>query len=73
MLSSFEAIKKKLKKYYSDTDDIEGNPYAIRMILAPLSKMEFFSISDWDLDPEIGRDYRKEYCESLQSLFERYS
>ena len=59
MLSSLEAAKEKLKKYYSDTDDIEGNPYAIGMILAPSSKMEFFSTSDWDLDPEIGRDYRE--------------
>ncbi|KAJ5365267.1 hypothetical protein N7517_008153 [Penicillium concentricum] len=55
MLSSLEAAKEKLKKYYSDTDDIEGNPYAIGMILVPSSKMEFFSTSDWDLDPEIDR------------------
>lgn len=73
MLSSLKAAKEKLKKYYGDTDDIEGNLYALGMILAPSSKMEFFSTSDWDLDPEIGKDYRKEYRESLQSLFERYS
>ncbi|KAJ5249503.1 hypothetical protein N7524_011819 [Penicillium chrysogenum] len=65
MLSSLEAAKEKLKKYYSDTDDIEGNPYAIGIILAPSSKIEFFSTSDWDLDPKIGRDYRSEYRESL--------
>ncbi|OQD74460.1 hypothetical protein PENANT_c174G02644 [Penicillium antarcticum] len=73
MLSSLEAAKEKLKKYYGETDDIEGNLYAIGTILAPSSKMEFFSTSDWDLDPKIGKDYRKEYRESLQSLFERYS
>jgi hypothetical protein len=73
MLSSLEAAKEKLKKYYGEIDNIEGNLYAIGTILAPSSKMEFFSISDWDLDPEIGKDYRKEYRESLQSLFERYS
>ncbi|KAJ5742120.1 hypothetical protein N7533_011529 [Penicillium manginii] len=73
MLSSLEAAKEKLKKYYGETDDIEGNLYAIGTILAPSSKMEFFSTGDWDLDPEIGKDYRKEYRKSLQSLFERYS
>lgn len=73
MLSSLEAAKEKLKKYYGDTDDIEGNLYAIGTFLVLSSKMEFFSTSDWDLDPEIGKDYRKEYRESIQSLFERYS
>jgi hypothetical protein len=73
ILSSLEATKEKLKKYYSETDDIEGNLYTIGTILAPSSKMEFFSTGDWDLDPEIGKDYRKEYRKSLQSLFERYS
>lgn len=73
MLSSLEAAQEKLKKYYSETDDIEDNLYAIGTILAPSSKMEFFSTSDWDLDPEIGKDYRKEYRESLRSLLERYN
>ncbi|OQE14660.1 hypothetical protein PENFLA_c036G02824 [Penicillium flavigenum] len=34
--------------------------------------MQFFLISDWDPDPKTGKDYRKEYRESLQSLLERY-
>jgi hypothetical protein len=73
MLSSLDAAKEKLKKYYAETDSIEGNLYAIGTILAPSSKMEFFSTSDWDPDPKTGKDYRKEYRESLQSFFERYS
>ncbi|KAJ5305488.1 uncharacterized protein N7443_005148 [Penicillium atrosanguineum] len=72
MLSSLEAAKVKLKKYYGETDNIEGNLYAIGTILAPSNKMEFFSRSDWDPD-DTGKIYRKEYRESLQSLFERYS
>lgn len=71
ILSSLEAANEKLKKYYGETDDIEGNIYAIGTILAPSTKMEFFSTSDWDLDSEVGNDYRKEYRESLQCLFER--
>ncbi|OQE24142.1 hypothetical protein PENFLA_c010G11063 [Penicillium flavigenum] len=66
MLSSIEAAKEKLKKYYGETDDIEGNLHAIGTILAPSSKMEFFSTSDWDLNPEIVKNYRKEYSETLQ-------
>lgn len=72
MLSSLEAAKEKLVKYYSMTDDIEGNLYAIGTILAPSNKMEFFSTSDWDPDPKTRKDYRKEYRESFQSLFESY-
>ena len=65
MLSSLDTAKEKLKKYYGETDSIEGNLYTIRTILALSSKIEFFSISNWDLDPKIGKDYRKEYRESL--------
>ena len=72
MLSSLEAAKEKLIKYYGMTDSIEGDLYAIGTILAPSNKMQFFSTSDWDPDPETGKDYRKEYRESLQSLLERY-
>lgn len=61
MLSSLEAAKEKLTKYYGMTDSIEGDLYAIGTILAPSNKMHFFSTSDWDPDPETGKDYRKEY------------
>lgn len=52
-------------------DDVEGDLYAIGTILDPSNKMEFFSTSDWAPD-NTGKDYKKEYRESLQSLFERY-
>ncbi|KAJ6019888.1 hypothetical protein N7522_000596 [Penicillium canescens] len=72
MLSSLEAAKDKLSKYYGMTDNVEGDLYAIGTILDPSNKMEFFSTSDWAPDNS-GKDYKKEYRESLQSLFERYS
>jgi hypothetical protein len=72
MLSSLEAAKDKLSKYYGMTDDVEGDLYAIGTILDPSNKMEFFSTSDWAPD-HTGKNYKKEYRESLQSLFERYS
>jgi hypothetical protein len=46
MLFSLEAAKDKLSKYYDMTDLVEGDLYAIGMILDPLNKMEFFSTSD---------------------------
>lgn len=72
MLFSLEAAKEKLVKYYSMTNHIEGNLYAIGTILAPSNKMQFFSTSEWDPDPTSRKDYRKEYRESFQSLFESY-
>ncbi|KAJ5982337.1 hypothetical protein N7451_012437 [Penicillium sp. IBT 35674x] len=72
MLSSLEAAKDKLSEYYGMTDDVEGDLYAIGTILNPSNKMEFFSTSDWPPD-NTGKDYEREYRESLQTLFKRYS
>ncbi|KAJ6096882.1 hypothetical protein N7486_007628 [Penicillium sp. IBT 16267x] len=66
------AAKDKLSKYYGMTDDVEGDIYVIGTILDPSNKMEFFSTSDWAPN-NTGKDYKKEYRESLQSLFWRYS
>jgi hypothetical protein len=71
MLFSLEAAKDKLSKYYGMTDLVEGDLYAIGTILDPSNKMEFFSTSDWAPD-NTGKDYKKEYHQSLQSLFEKY-
>jgi hypothetical protein len=46
MLSSLKATKDKLSKYYGITDNVEGDLYAIRTILDPSNKIEFFLISD---------------------------
>ncbi|KAJ6034170.1 hypothetical protein N7460_009987 [Penicillium canescens] len=73
MLSSLIAAKDKLSKYYGMTDLVEGDLYAIGTILDPSNKMEFFSTSDWAPEHNIGKDYKKQYHESLRSLFETYS
>jgi hypothetical protein len=71
MLSSLEAAQEKLSKYYAMTDSIEGDLYAIGTILAPANKLQFFSTKDWESDnPE--KDYKKIYCESLESFFASY-
>jgi hypothetical protein len=71
MLSSHEAAKDKPSKYYGMTDLVDDDLYAIGTILDPSNGMEFFSTSDWDPD-NTGRNHKKEYRQSLQSLFEKY-
>jgi hypothetical protein len=46
MLFSLKAAKDKLLKYYGMTDLVKGDLYAIRTILDPSNKIEFFLISD---------------------------
>jgi hypothetical protein len=73
MLASLEAAQSKLSTYYKDTDKIDGHLYAIGTILSPQDKLQFFSTTDWDPDPEEGIDYRATYRESLESCLKRYS
>lgn len=46
MLSSLEAAQEKLSKYYSMTDSVKGDLYAIGTVLAPANKLQFFSTKD---------------------------
>lgn len=71
MLSSLEAAQEKLSKYYSMTDSVKGDLYAIGTVLAPANKLQFFSTKDWESDdPE--KDWKRIYRESLESFFRSY-
>lgn len=48
MLSALKQAKSKLSQYYSMTDQIPGDLYAIGMILAPQNKLHFFSTKEWE-------------------------
>jgi hypothetical protein len=69
MLSSLEAAKRKLSTYYSMTDTIDGNLYAIGTILSPQQKLQFFESKDWD-DPD--NNWRAIYRASLEDYFQSY-
>jgi hypothetical protein len=69
MLSSLEAAKGKLSTYYSMTDTIDGNLYAIGTILSPQQKLQFFETKDWD-DPD--NNWRAIYRSSLEDYFQTY-
>jgi hypothetical protein len=69
MLLSLEAAEKKLSHYYSMTDEIDNNLYAIGTILSPQQKLDFFKGKDWD-DPDI--DYCTKYRKSLEDYFRPY-
>lgn len=69
MLTALQAAKTKLSYYYSMTDDIDGDLYAIGTIIAPQHKLQFFSSKDWD---EPGQDWRGRYRKSLGDRLELY-
>jgi hypothetical protein len=72
MLASLEAAKNKLSIYYKDTDNMDGDLYAIGTILSPQDKFQFFSTADWDPE-EGGIDYRATYRQSLEASLKKYS
>jgi hypothetical protein len=69
MLTSLRAGEEKLSMYYTKTEEVHGNLFAIGTILAPENKLEFFSESDWaDNDYE----WREKYKRSLQTYLLHY-
>jgi hypothetical protein len=72
MLSLLKAAREKLLKYYSMTDNIKGNLYAIGTILAPANKLRFFLTKDWESDNPV-KDYKRIHRKSLESFFKSYN
>jgi hypothetical protein len=72
MLASLEAAKHKLSIYYKDTNNMDGDLYAIGTVLSPQDKFQFFSTADWDPE-EGGIDYRVTYRQSLEASLKKYS
>jgi hypothetical protein len=66
MLAALSAAKDKLSQYYSQTDHIRGDLFAIGTILAPQHKLQFFNGKDWDTS------YRNQYRQSLERYLEPY-
>lgn len=66
MLTALNATKHKLSEYYSQTDKIPGDLFAIGTILAPDSKLQFFSGKDWD------NSWRQRYRQSFEDYLEPY-
>jgi hypothetical protein len=69
MLAALHAAKKKLSQYYSMTDQIPSDLYAIGTIIAPQQKLQFFSGKDWD-DPVT--DWRGRYRASIERYLAPY-
>lgn len=66
MLSALHAAKTKLSQYYSKTDGVPGDLFAIGTMLAPQNKLQFFSGKDWD------DEWRDRYRQSFVDYFEPY-
>ena len=43
MLTALKAARQNLQNYYAKTEDMHGHLYAIGTILAPDTKLQFFS------------------------------
>jgi hypothetical protein len=69
MLQALQAAQVKLSNYYSQTDAIRGDLYAVGTMLAPANKSQFFSTKDWD--DEWRNRYRKSFKECLSPYQER--
>lgn len=69
MLHALEAGKAKLSVYYTQTEQIHGNLYAIGTILAPQHKLHFFSKRDW---ADNNYEWRRTYKECLEKYIEPY-
>ena len=68
ILRGLNAGRAKLSEYYTKTDDMHRNLYAIGTILAPQHKLQFFSSREWGNDPE----WRAKYKADLQEFMEPY-
>jgi hypothetical protein len=66
ILSALYAAKTKLSQYYSKTDSIPGDLFAIATMLTPQNKLQFFLGKDWD------DGWRDRYRQSFVDYFEPY-
>ncbi|KAF5856754.1 hypothetical protein ETB97_006743 [Aspergillus alliaceus] len=71
MLSALKQAKLKLSEYYSMTDNIHHDLYAIGTILAPQNKLHFFYTKEWE--PCWRVRYRKSLEHYLVPYEQRYS
>jgi hypothetical protein len=70
MLHALHAGKKKLIIYYAKTEQIHGNLYAIRTILTPQHKLQFFSQKEW---ADNNFKWRTQYKQYLEEYLKPYS
>ena len=70
MLKALGTARDKLAEYYSKTDEVYGNLFAIGTILVPEYKLQFFNSKDWDSGEDTN--WRQRYRQSFQDTFESY-
>ncbi|KAJ6038847.1 hypothetical protein N7460_007564 [Penicillium canescens] len=68
MLTALRAAEEKLRQYYSKTEDVHGDIFAIGTMLAPQHKLRFFRSREWGGGPELVTRYRQ----SFKDYFEPY-
>lgn len=73
MLRGLNAGRAKLSEYYTKTDDMHRNLFAIGTILAPQHKLQFFSSREWGNDPEWCARYKADLEEFMEPYQQRLS
>jgi hypothetical protein len=71
MLRALEYARKKLSQYYSATDEVGDDLYAIATIMAPQNKLEFFQKPEWE--STWAPRYKKSLEQYLVPYEKRYS
>jgi hypothetical protein len=64
MHAALEASWAKLKHYYSKTDSIPGDLYAVSTMLSPVDKYAFFLTENWE--PQYCTQYRQSFKDALR-------
>jgi hypothetical protein len=66
MLTALRAAEEKLRQYYSETDGIPSDVFAISTMPTPRHKLQFFRSKDW------GPEWLTRYRQSFVNYFEPY-
>lgn len=69
MREALEAGRQKLSDYYSQTENVHGNLFAVGTILAPQHKLQFFSKPEWS---DNNYQWRKTYRDYVEKSLEPY-
>jgi hypothetical protein len=70
MLKALGAARDKLAEYYSKTDEVHGDLFAVGTILAPEHKLQFFNNKDWKSDD--NNNWRERYHQSFYNYIKPY-
>lgn len=73
ILTALYAAEEKLRQYYSKTEDVHSDLFAISTMLTPQYKLRFFRSKDWGGGPELVTRYRQSFMDYFEPYKQRRS